>query len=45
MSAYGKPTDIEIASLKKQELSYDVMRPGNGTPWEDRGAWRTSCLF
>jgi hypothetical protein len=38
MSAYGKPTDIEIASLKKQELSYDVMRPGNGTPWEDRGA-------
>lgn len=38
MSAYGKPTNIEIASLKKQELSYDVMRPGNGTPWEDRGA-------
>jgi len=38
MSAYGKPTEIEIASLKKQELSYDVMRPGAGTPWEDRGA-------
>jgi hypothetical protein len=45
MSAYGKPTNIEIASLKKQELSYDVMRPGSGTPWEDRGALGVIAAF
>jgi hypothetical protein len=39
MSAhYGKPTEVEIASLKKHEVSYNVMLPGSGTPWEDRGA-------
>lgn len=38
MSAYGKPTEVEIASLKKTETSYNVMLPGSGTPWEDRGA-------
>lgn len=39
MSAhYGKPTEVEIASLRKHEVSYNVMLPGDGTPWEDRGA-------
>jgi hypothetical protein len=38
MSGYGKRTDIEIAALKKTEMSYNVMLPGSGTPWEDRGA-------
>ncbi len=38
MSSYGKPTEVEIASLKKHEVSYNVMLPGSGTPWEDRGA-------
>jgi hypothetical protein len=38
MTAYGKRTDIEIAAMKKQEAgSYNVMLPGSGTPWEDRG--------
>jgi hypothetical protein len=38
MSGYGKRADIEIAALKKSEMSYNVMLPGSGTPWEDRGA-------
>jgi hypothetical protein len=38
MSGYGKRGDIEIAALKKSETNYNVMLPGSGTPWEDRGA-------
>jgi hypothetical protein len=38
MSGYGKRADVEIAALKKTEISYNVMLPGSGTAWEDRGA-------
>src|SRR5271170_4821621 len=38
MSAYDKPSNHEIAALKKQDTrNYNVMMPGGGTPWEDRG--------
>lgn len=37
MSAYEK-SEIEIAALKKKEtVTYNLMMPGAGTPWEDRG--------
>jgi hypothetical protein len=38
MSGHGKRADVEIAALKKTEISYNVMLPGSGTAWEDRGA-------
>ncbi len=39
MSRIRAPENIEIASLKKkQAVVYDVMAPGAGTPWEDRGS-------
>lgn len=33
-------SNIEISSLKKKQVAgqMDLMRPGNGTPWEDRGS-------
>jgi hypothetical protein len=33
------PSGIELPNFKKQQTSVavDLMRPGNGTPWEDRG--------
>ncbi len=35
----GFPQGIEMAALKKQTAEVlDLMRPGNGTPWEDRGS-------
>jgi hypothetical protein len=38
MSAYDKRTDVDIAAMRKQETTnYNVMLPGSGTPWEDRG--------
>jgi hypothetical protein len=38
MSGYGKPANLGSGALKKTEISYNVMLPGSGTPWEDRGA-------
>ena len=33
------PADVEIASMRKeQERVWDMLGPGPGTPWEDRGA-------
>jgi hypothetical protein len=33
------PADVEIASLKKQQVRIrNLMEPGAGTPWEDRGS-------
>jgi hypothetical protein len=30
---------VDMAALKeKGPISYDLLRPGNGTPWEDRGS-------
>lgn len=38
MSRIRTPDNIEIASLKgKKAEFFDVMAPGPGTPWEDRG--------
>jgi hypothetical protein len=38
MPAYDKRTDVDIAAMRKQETTnYNVMLPGSGTPWEDRG--------
>jgi hypothetical protein len=38
MSAYDKRTDVDIAAMRKQETTnYNVMLPGSGTAWEDRG--------
>ena len=32
------PGNIEIAAIRKQVVEVmDLMKPGNGTPWEDRG--------
>jgi hypothetical protein len=32
------PDDIQIAALQKKRAgTYDLMRPGEGTPWENRG--------
>lgn len=32
------PENIQIAALKnKQQAFYNLMQPGNGVPWEDRG--------
>ena len=39
MSRVRPPADFEIAALrKKQEVYVDPMKPGSGTPWEDRGS-------
>jgi hypothetical protein len=37
--SYEAPPGVDIASLrgKKQSAAMDLMRPGDGTPWEDRG--------
>ena len=33
------PAGVEIASMKKEERRFgDLLAPGSGTPWEDRGA-------
>ena len=33
------PSGIELPNRKKQgPVAVDLMRPGNGTPWEDRGS-------
>jgi hypothetical protein len=33
------PGNIEIAAIRKQVVEVmDLMKPGNGTPWEDRGS-------
>jgi membrane protease YdiL (CAAX protease family) len=44
---YEAPPGVDIASLRKQHKStaMDLMRPGNGTPWEDRGALGTPKAF
>lgn len=35
---YQPPTSVEMSAMKnKKKLDFDLMRPGNGTPWEDRG--------
>jgi hypothetical protein len=40
--AYEVPPGVEIAALKNKKTTgaggLDLMRPGDGTPWEDRGA-------
>jgi hypothetical protein len=46
MSRIRPPENIEIASLKKkQEMGFDAMAPGPGTPWEDRGTHGTVKAF
>jgi hypothetical protein len=37
---YEAPPGVDIAALRnrKQNVALDLMRPGEGTPWEDRGA-------
>lgn len=38
MAKMEVPDNIQIASLqKKQQAQLDLMKPGKGTPWEDRG--------
>jgi hypothetical protein len=33
------PADVEIASMRKQQTKHrNLMEPGAGTPWEDRGS-------
>jgi hypothetical protein len=38
--SYQAPPGVDIAALrdKKKTTGLDLMRPGEGTPWEDRGA-------
>lgn len=46
MSRIRPPENIEIAALKKkQEMGFDAMAPGPGTPWEDRGTHGTIKAF
>jgi hypothetical protein len=46
MSRIRPPENIEIASLKrKQATLFEPMRPGVGTPWEDRGTHGTVGAF
>jgi hypothetical protein len=46
MSRVRPPDNIEIASLKKKQVAqFDVMAPGEGTPWEDRGTHGTVGAF
>ncbi len=43
---YTPSTEVHIPSLQqKQEVFTDPMRPGSGTPWEDRGASGTIVAF
>ena len=40
------PGNIEIAALRKPVTTVlDLMKPGNGTPWEDRGTHGTIGAF
>jgi hypothetical protein len=45
--AYEAPVGVDIAALKtkQQNSGLDLMRPGPGTPWEDRGALGTPKAF
>jgi hypothetical protein len=46
MSRIKTPENINIASLKKKAANvFDPMRPGAGTPWEDRGTKGTVGAF
>jgi hypothetical protein len=46
MSRVRPPENIEIASLKKkQQATFDPMKSGVGTPWEDRGTHGTVGAF
>ena len=39
MAKLSEPAEqVHIDMLKQGPVAYDLMRPGNGTPWEDRGA-------
>ena len=44
---YEAPAGVDIAALKTKQKStaMDLMRPGPGTPWEDRGAQGTPKAF
>jgi hypothetical protein len=44
---YEAPVGVDIAALrnKKKAGAKDLMRPGEGTPWEDRGAQGTIKSF
>src|SRR3954463_11332694 len=45
--AYEAPPGVDIAALRttKKMGAMDLMRPGEGTPWEDRGAQGTLKAF
>lgn len=45
--AYEAPPGVDIAALRsvKKTGALDLMRPGEGTPWEDRGAQGTLKAF
>jgi len=47
MSKFTPPDDIRIAALDQrlQTAHYDLMAPGRGTPWEDRGSVGTLTGF
>jgi hypothetical protein len=39
MAKVRQPANVEIAALKKQVVQQgNLMQPGSGTPWEDRGS-------
>lgn len=45
---YEAPAGVNIAALKgagKKSTALDLMKPGPGTPWEDRGAQGTPKAF
>lgn len=45
--SYEAPPGVDIAALrtKQKNTAMDLMRPGEGTPWEDRGAIGTPKAF
>src|SRR5689334_17395996 len=45
--AYEAPAGVEIAALKNKKTTgpMDLMMPGDGTPWEDRGNLGTLKAF
>lgn len=45
--AYETPAGVEIAALKNKKTTgpMDLMMPGDGTPWEDRGNLGTPKAF
>lgn len=47
MSKFTPPDDIRIAALEQRGRTahYDLMAPGRGTPWEDRGSVGTVSAF